>query len=516
MNAVRLLSNSLNILMIVGCDAGVGEDIWVLSRPLGQVSMWFPTPTPTPLWRAPFPLALRETKISSPIIISDENNRFFAFWNLEDRMSIRHARRSGEEVENPILAWSNEAVVIETLSGQVEQPAAAIDNRDGLALVWNTGSEGEIQFSSVSLGLSLFSGEWTNPINLPLPRSGASAPNILAAPNGDLYVSYAITVNEMRGIYFTKSIDSGGTWSDPKIVFNAEALDWAMVDEPTMARTEDGRLHMLWWRYVLTGSETGAPTAEGIYYASSGNDGENWSNPEPVTVRTPYWAGLLTVDNSTIFRLWSDENNDRRTLWYQVSNDSGLSWTEVARVSDYGNETSLVSVLADPSGKVHTLQVRIGATSAEGETLYAIQHLIWNGQGWTLVETFNIGTNEVQNWDSAISSLGTLGTLYVSQGSDPAGQLFDTLLFTDRVLDLEGFALQTPTPAPILISTGEAPSTDLTPTIQPSATVFFPTSEENNNIAGLSGDFYGLLLGIIPAGLIIFLVLVIGRRLTRR
>jgi hypothetical protein len=66
-------------------------------------------------------------------------------------------------------------------------------------------------------------------------------------------VSYAVPLNEGRGIYLTWSSDRGDSWSSPVRVFDAETAGWETVDQPRLAFDEDGALHTVFTRYSLPG-----------------------------------------------------------------------------------------------------------------------------------------------------------------------------------------------------------------------------------------------------------------------
>jgi hypothetical protein len=51
--------------------------------------------------------------------------------------------------------------------------------------------------------------EWSSPVTILMPRPAGSSPDIISSPDGTLYLAFAIPINELRGIYLSRSEDNG-------------------------------------------------------------------------------------------------------------------------------------------------------------------------------------------------------------------------------------------------------------------------------------------------------------------
>jgi len=119
---------------------------------------------------------------------------------------------------------------------------------------------------------------------------------------------------------------------------------------------------------------------------------------------------------------------------------------------------------------------------------------------------------------AAVVADGTLAAIYMGLAPDEStGQLQDTLFFTSRPLDMPD---RMPAPLPTLMPT-PLPTATVTPTPGPSPTptVVFSTevSEETGPLTPYiaSGPLTGLILGLMPAGLLVLVVFLIGIRWVR-
>jgi len=90
-------------------------------------------------------------------------------------------------------------------------------------------------------------GYFTWRVGLPtqtLPTTGlAGWPQLGMNLSGHLYLLYAVTMNEGRGVYLLHSSNAGDSWEkNPNLIFDAAANGWAKVDHPVLAISPDGAL----------------------------------------------------------------------------------------------------------------------------------------------------------------------------------------------------------------------------------------------------------------------------------
>lgn len=501
--AVLLADNTLHV---VGCDRGDGGDIWSTSRALNNTADWF---TNAPVWSAPRTVAESTLPIRRPVLEADTEGRIHAVWGQPasglpsgPATALYYARYEDGQ-------WSTPQVVQSATEGVVEAPALAVDRMARLLVVWSGGESGEIYFSYVDQARGAIASAWSQPVQLPAPRRAGSSPDILVTPEGAIYVAYALPLNEGRGIYLIHSEDGGETWSAPSLVFDAAAAEWAMVDNPRIAYTSNGHLHVLWTRRSLTVDAGGM----GLYYARSADGGATWSQAEVITDKPVFWSHLAGLGDRTVHRLWQEMSNGQVNLWHEVSLDSGVNWNRISPVSIFGETVGPPALTQDLAGRLHLLQVL-----KRGLGLYSLQHWIWDGQSWgsaQSLEVMNGALSRIGGLAAAVSPSGQFAVVYGAEVLEAdGGNVNQALFFANRPLELPAGA---PTPLPPLTRTPAlVPTKTPTPAASPTPPVVLP---ENGGQTGLSlGEdpsnnvWLGSLIGPIAAGLIVLVVFVVTLR----
>jgi hypothetical protein len=491
-------------LLLSGCDQGAGKDIWILRRSLADTANWFPTQTG---WNPLIPVASGVGEFRTPEVVVEKEGLFHVFWSEAGQVApdspgtdLYYARFENER-------WSEPVEILTAARGKAEQIDATLDAHGRLLAAWSGGQSGEIFFSAVNARDALLAAEWARPLSLPSPQPAGSSPEILAAPDGTIYVVYAIPLNEVRGIYLTRSTDGGLTWAEPVRVVDAQAAGWSMVDQPRLAVTENGSLHVLWTQYTLPGGL--GPLA--MYYSRSDDGGVTWSNPATVTDNPVYWSQLVSLPDGRLHRVWQELNDVRTTLWHETSTDNGATWQRTAPVSIFGDTLGTPGLAWDQARRLHLLQMVRSNPNA-----YLFQHWVWNGESWGAEDSLNIQVPGLSNIGQVVADMSPDGDLaLIFTGMSPeaeSGLPQDMLYFADREMDVPAPASGPPTsaiadtgatPVPSTpASTGEPEESLATPTL-PTALVD-PGPNRNNDA------WFGSVLGPVAAGLIIFGLIFVG------
>ncbi|HJW89799.1 MAG TPA: sialidase family protein, partial [Anaerolineales bacterium] len=217
-------------LSMINCGRGPAQDIWLLKRPLLDIEVWFPG---DPVWSAPHTIASKTNEILNPTLVVDKEERVHAFWSQHNDpiagtpgIFIFYSQLEGGQ-------WSSPEAILSSPEGKALQPAAAVDMEGRIMVVWSGSKSGEIFFSQANSTRAAVASAWSKPVPLPSPISPSSfpsgrSPDILIDPKGKIYVTYAIPLNEGRGIFLTQSSDHGATWQQPVQVFDGVAARWAM------------------------------------------------------------------------------------------------------------------------------------------------------------------------------------------------------------------------------------------------------------------------------------------------
>jgi len=486
-SCLQVIQGEGNELFITGCDAGGGGDIWWMKRQLSDVAEWFPKEA---LWQPVTSITRSDGKITSLALASDGNGRIHIFWSQatdavthESEAAIHYMRWEGERL------WSQPVTILNSPGEGVDRPAVALDSDGNLLIAWQAGQPGRIYFSRADANRAVLTSAWSEPVVLPSPQGIGNSPALLVNPGGEIYLAFSIPVNEGRGIYLTISSDGGKSWSDGLCVFDGAATGWEMVDQPSLAQTGNGDLHILWRRYALA-SDGHVPVA--LFYARSGDGGSTWSAAQAVAEKAVVWSQIFATGGATIHRFWKEQSADLTTLWHEHSEDNGLTWTRIAPITFLGQTMGEPGLAWDQSGNLHLLQVM-----RRGEGSYNLGHWQWDGEGWSAQAGFDLAPNEeVDSLAAAVSSQGKLAVVFDSLA---AGQENNTggedLFFTERSLGLTAiglFRVATPPPAPTVtqVST-QAPTQppEVTPTLDLAALNSF------NPPGTATGSYTGLLLG---------------------
>ena len=249
------------------------------------------------------------------------------------------------------MAWRNDGVLFLSYIDY-------LDNHDS--------SSGAVYVvSSTNGGLT-----WSNPIkaidanentDLPIDRPWIIVDNSNKASAGNLYITTKPAPwNPLPNhTYFTRSIDSGKTWSTAAILdttgFSALALKAPMS---TPAVTTDGTLDIV---FPYIGNVNG-----GFALAKSTNGGGSFARS---AVLLPKFAGdtlykngyRLIADPSDaqhLVLMWPDVRDGDNDIYYAVSFEGGTSWSVPVRVNDDAPGTGVVQDMLWPTfGKEGTLAV---------------------------------------------------------------------------------------------------------------------------------------------------------------
>jgi hypothetical protein len=490
---VRLQCHSVlgqgSMITLIGCDSGGGSDIWLLGREVGEIEEWFPPP---PVWQGPDEVNGGGSQPAETRLVRSGDGSIHAFWNEKNSSRIYHASWDGE-------SWSFGQQIITSPGGNVTM-LAATSGGDRLFLTWEDPVRG-LQFSTASISSP---SEWVNPASLVDELTAASAPSIIADAGGNVFLAFAVQLNEARGVYLIHSADAGDTWSTPIQIFDGPAAGWDMVDKPLLTRTDNGQMHLMWTRRSLPPDSIPL----GLAYSRSEDLGQTWSEAETVVETQSYWSELIGAGERFVHGLWSEESSNRQGIWHRYSLDGGLTWSQSEQVSGLNNSGAL-SVAADPAQRPHLLNLENGQ----------LRDLIWDDGQWTEDDGLGTTLGEGGFLDGITNQRGQLIVAYTGHLAAEKPAETDSRLFAMwRMLDLP---VELPAQLPTLTPTRPVLTPTPTMTPQPTATVFFSTQQEQSGLGEISGlaglpISLDLIASLIPVLLIVGLGMLIGIRIIRK
>jgi hypothetical protein len=402
--------------------------------------------------------------------------------------------------------WIVPGAVLAVTEGNDVAPAVVVDSEGRLLAVWNNRASGEIFFSWASATRAQNPSEWATPVLLPLPQASGRSPDIATGPSGDIYVAYAIPLNEGRGIYLTRSMDDGNTWAPPAQVFDGAEAGWEMVDQPQLAVTADGRLHALWTKQSLPAGMG----VMGLYYAVSEDAGQTWSEAVEVVGKPVTWSAMVSSGENHLHRFWQESSRDSMLVWHEKSTDGGLTWEQPEIVSSFLGATGKAALSEGSDGTLHLLQV-----AEKGASDFILQHSVWSSESWYTYENAELGKDRfdsVNTIHAAIAANGRLGVVLsgVKKGEDPEPDE-ELLYYTERLLEISTGPVL-PGSTPVARAT-ETPAPLETATPQPTPTLDLASlgSRQTGSSFPLANHQYGgLILGAALVAMVI--VLVFGAR----
>ena len=342
-------------LYVIGCDQDGGGDIWVTSRDLGPNTSWFSSP----VWSKPSPATDENFEMEAVELVATGDELTHAFFSQRQNPAIYYTYWNGR-------LWSNITPILKLPDGQAGSPAVAPGPGNGLFLI-TANNKGTLYFSQASSGNAATESQWSTPTRLGMAHDGAiGAADVAWDAAGTLYVAYSVPVNEERGIYLVQSTDQGTTWSEPLQVFDGAMAGFDLVGAPSLLRSENGFLHIVWKKQSIQGD--GVPQPLSLYYSRSEDSGQTFSEAELVVDEPVAWREIVTDGKGNLHLLWQSQET-MTTVWDQVSLDGGRTWQFPQGLPVEGK---LAAVTRDPTERLHFV----------GGGLGALDHWLWDGSRW--------------------------------------------------------------------------------------------------------------------------------------
>jgi hypothetical protein len=500
------------------CDDNGNKDVWFFKRSLGQAKDWF---SPNYSWEKPAEIRVLNStnKIDEMNVLTDSDGNFHAFWTQPQQPANDQA--SGSTQTKSIYystwsdgeKWSDPVEIYSAATNGLNQVAVAISSQNEIFLVRQGSNPWDFFFTKTQASRAYSPIEWVKVVKLPTAEMTSSSPVIAAGDLQNLFVVYAVPVNESRGIYMVHSSDDGETWDQPIRIFDAQAAGWEMADHPAILITQQGRLHILWRRETPLEPVKGI----GLGYSYSDDGGKTWSAADlSVSGGQIQWSDLVPLPQGQLFRAWLDTENNQPEIISQVSVDNGQTWQDPVSVVSSGTVIGNPSLVSNGSG-VHLLQLN-GDTGDQK----VMRHWIWYNNNWVAGDTLDISLETVHSIGRVASSISTLEKIGIVFS---ASDIFETRQSIYAVINsLGGSAAATPAVQNTPGSTDSAPTaipSQDTPVGSTADTTSSPAPEntltpkpENTQTLDLSGNgkyaqtssnsWAGLILGIIlSAGTVI-------------
>jgi len=502
---------------VTGCDQGNGKDVWFLSRTLEPVENWF---SPLEVWGEPVMLSVElsdEEKISDFTSRADDTGNVHAVWiqSLDRRgtefgkSSIRYARWNGTQWTSP--------EIVRSLEGSTLEISMATDSSDRLFLTWVDGYNGDLAFSWANLERANLSSEWEDETGLPIPSRLVNASDIIVDGSGRIINVYSVPINEARGIYITQSADNGGNWSPPIKVFDAVLEDWERVDQPRISIGKDGVLHILFIRSTIRDGQS-----VGLYYSRSIDGGQTWSDAQVLSEGEIHWADIVSYNDQTIHVVWQEYDGLVFANISQVSIDNGVTWGKQNSVTGVNENPTPVSLASDRRGSPHFIQLIEKQNLDEYyQKALVLQDWRWDGTNWNLEFLKDLaieGENINYTLSASITSEGYLCVFIPVEYVNPTKEISSEVLTLSRFLDEIGSGQpQSISVIPTFSSEenggviSEEDAGNIPPALTPDVSVLY---NDNLSTSPLQKNITGLIM--IGIGVVVTVVLLLWRKPAKR
>jgi hypothetical protein len=350
-------------IVVAGADSSKNE-VWFTSARSDVLELVYSPPSP---WSSTYPLSLPGEKAGQPAVAVDDSGIAHIVWtksrdNDDAAVNMMYAHWDGNELTPPVT------ILRSGDTAYARQPVLLADRQNRLHLVWVGGLDGKIYHSYVIAQDARSSSSWTSP-QVVGDLTLTSSPQVGVDAAGRLYILFVVPLNEQRGLYLAVSEDGGRNWSEPRLIFNAREHGWQMVDHPALIVEPGGIVHIAWVNVSIPGATT---PPQGIFYSRSVDQGKTWSSPlivvgpgydHPRLAIASGQVHLLFADAQK--NLW------HRWIPYGDLALQGDLWSVATRIPGWQEVDLPFAVAVDgiiPNGTLHLLG---GKGTAEDRPLYA-------------------------------------------------------------------------------------------------------------------------------------------------
>lgn len=456
------------------------------------------------VWSDPIMLSTPGIKANPPTIVTDVANNVHIMWS-QTMASTRagdtlyYTRRDGKTME-----WSKPIDVLVSPSPEdgAIAPELAVTPDGMLHAIWNTGGlNAKLLYARAPACCADNPKNWSSPKLLGSPVQSTAA--MVADRAGRLHVAFAS--QETKGIVYLRSDDGGDTWPVWVDIRGGMTLSEDFSIYPRLAVDGRGRVHLVWSVLPYPG--------RAAMYARSDDGGDTWNDSEIIDLATrkdyengygPIYIDVEAHGNDEIHLIWDGAPTvNRNHVW---SSDGGETWSDInllfPEVTGAGR-SGWNDMAFDSAGILHAVSLK-----ATGPPL----HATWDGHTWS-------------NTDRVVSS-GPAATytellrVAISHGNRVnvtwlriTGDRLDTVWYAQGIASAPEVAAQ---PLPTVISPAPTTAVNLIKKATPTAIAATPTTvrpqyltsaTDNIDIGASSSPTRGIIIGLIPAVLLIGIVI---------
>ena len=297
-------------------------------------------------------------EIHGPSIISDSYGNVHVFWSVPSESPggldmIYYTRLDA-------IGWSTPVDII--AASPARGATATIGPDDFIYLIW-AGAGTTISYSRATIQGAEFVKNWSKPV--PITNANFYA-DLFTSASGNIYLAY--TGVGTSGV-FEQSLDlNNQSWSSSRMISQTSLTNTA-ADYVQMGVSENGTMHVVWTEFYYP--ESWPP--RGIFYSRSIDEGNTWSVPKVMAGDGYDQINIAVVDDNNIYVAWNGMAavGGRYFRWSSDGGETWSETIELIPAGVGGTE-GYPQLVVDQSGTIHMLTTYAGGclwyTQLENQT----------------------------------------------------------------------------------------------------------------------------------------------------
>jgi hypothetical protein len=226
-------------------------------------------------------------------------------------------------------------------------PRIAVDTGDTIHIVWGDTLSGKrVVFTrSTDLGAS-----FSEPVDISRSQGNAFDPEIAIDPSNGIHVVWEDDGGGTRAVLFARSSDGGESFSTPAKISQGTGI----AEEPHIAADASGRIHLSWVEEV-----EGTRQA---FYSRSTDSGATFSAPLNLSnqANADIHKVFLTTFQDVVYLAYNNDYDRDRQAYVLRSTDAGVSFAEPVQISNADRSKGRahsVAMVVDSRGVLHAVWI---------------------------------------------------------------------------------------------------------------------------------------------------------------
>lgn len=230
-------------------------------------------------------------------------------------------------------------------SGWSASPSIAANTGSGIHVVWHDFTPGN---ADIYYKRSFDSGAtWSGVTRLTWNTGNSFRPCIAVDTSGGIHVVWQDDTPGNNEIFYRRSTDSGTEWS----VLTRLSWNSGSSNSPAISTDTSKGIHVVW--------EDGTVEDGDIFYTRSTNSGATWSKRLTRLTWNAgnfLYPSVASDSGSGIHLVWADDRMGNSEIFYKHSTDSGGNWSDVTRLTwNTGDSWRARLIAENPGGGLHVV-----------------------------------------------------------------------------------------------------------------------------------------------------------------